>query len=135
VTAPPSHRDLLSITAAVRRAAVSGDTALVHAELDRFRVALTRHLAAERDEIDALPGTAAVVARDGQRRLLHLLDDIVEGRSCEHGGCNCLVRTARIEVALRRQARLEANLLWRHADSPQPSRDTHAGRPSPQSDA
>jgi hypothetical protein len=114
VTAAPSHRELLSITAAARRAAVSGNRALVHAELARLRAALIRHLDAEEADLDALPGTAAIVAHDGQRRLLRLIDDIDGGVDCDQDGCNCLVRAAGIDVALRRQARLEANLLLRH---------------------
>jgi hypothetical protein len=122
VTAPPSHLDLLSIARHVRRAAVREDTTTLHAELTRLRDALVQHLLAEQDEVDSLPGTTAVVAHHGQRRLLRLLNDVLVGLSDDAASCNCLVRTAQIEAALLRQARLEARLLRRHwAPTPPPN--------------
>jgi hypothetical protein len=130
VTAPPSHLDLLSIARDVRRAAIGDDTTKLHAELTRLRDALVQHLQAEQDDVDALPGTAAVVAHDGQRRLLRLLNDALAGLSDDGASCNCLVRTAQIEATLLRQARFEASLLRRHSvPSAPPGRRTGDGEP------
>jgi hypothetical protein len=131
VTTPPNHLDLLSIARHVRRAAVSEDAATLHAELIRLRDALVQHVQAEQDDVDALPGTTAVVAHHGQRRLLRLLNDVLVGLSDDAASCNCLVRTAQIEAALLRQARLEARLLRRHlATTPPSGRRTRGGEPS-----
>jgi hypothetical protein len=135
VTEPPSHLDLLSIAHDVRRAAIGDDTTTLHAELTRLRDALVQHLQAEQDDVEALPGTVAVVAHDGQRRILRLLNDALVGLSGDAASCNFLVRTAQIEATLVRQARLETNLLRRHsAPSPPPGRRRPDGEPSTTTD-
>jgi hypothetical protein len=74
------------------------------------------HVHAERVQLDALPDPAAAVAREGQRRLLRLLTDVLFTSDDRDGldDCNCVVRGAEIELAVRRQAKLEAALLRRH---------------------
>lgn len=115
MTDPVTHVDLLSIAREVRRAAASADTRRLHSALTRLRVALVEHVASERAELDVLPDSAARVARDGQRRVLRLLSDVLFDTSDAGADCNCLVRAAEIELALRRQARLEATL---HSHTP-----------------
>jgi hypothetical protein len=123
VTKPPSHVDLLAIARDVRLAAIGEDAATLHAELTRLRDGLVQHLRAEQDDVDALPGTAAEIAHNGQRRLLRLLNDVLVGLNRDADGCNCLVRVVQIEATLLRQARLEANLLRRYP-APPPGRRT-----------
>lgn len=115
---PASHLDLLAIAGGIRRATVSEDTDRLHGELTRLRTALIDHVHAERERLDVLPGMTSDVVRDGQRRLLRLLDDVLFSAAGDAADdCNCLVRAAEIEVALHRQAVLEANLLRRHPRS------------------
>lgn len=103
-----SHVDLLAVSGALRRAAARDDIDRTHVELVRLRTDLVEHLHAERGAVSRLPGAAAVVARDGQRRLLALLDDLLADTCDDLDTCNCLVRAAEVGAALRRQARLEA---------------------------
>lgn len=109
MTPAPSHLELLTVARAVRHAAISDDTDRLHVELCRLRTDLLLHLHAETEALSDLSTAAASVVADGQRRLLGLLDDLLfvsdDGRA---EGCCCLVRAAEVEVALRRQARLEA---------------------------
>jgi hypothetical protein len=104
---PPSHLDLLAAAADLRRAAVVDDLTGVHRELSRLRSDLVRHLQGERGELAALPGAMPVVVRDGHQRLLRLLNDVIMNENNDVAECTCLVRSAEIEVALRRQAMLE----------------------------
>lgn len=111
MTSIASHVDLVAASGALRRAAASGDVDSTHTELVRLRSALVEHLHAELGAVPRLAGAAATVARDGQRRLLALLDDLLADTcdTCDAlGTCNCLVRAAEVGAALRRQVRLEA---------------------------
>lgn len=108
------HGDLLTVARAVRRSAVGDDTVRLHSELSQLRAELVHHLHAEREHLDALPGMAAAVIRDGQERLLRLLTDVLFSAGNRPDECNCIVRAAEVELALRRQATLETNLLHRH---------------------
>lgn len=111
-----SHLDLLAIARRVRGAVEHDDTEGLHAELTRLRTAVMDHVHAERAQLDALPDSAAAVALNGQRRLLRLLTDALFDPADRGRGddCNCLVRAAEIELAVRRQAKLEGALLRRH---------------------
>jgi hypothetical protein len=116
VTPAPSHLELLAVARAVRRAAVVDDTDRLHTELSRLRTNLVRHVHAERDMVSNLPAPAARVVGDGQRRLLRLLDELLFASDDDAvAGCTCLVRAAEVELALRRQARLEAKISQRSA--------------------
>jgi len=108
---PPSHLDLLDVAREVRRAAVADDLTGVHRELSRLRTDLVSHLHAERDRLGSLAGATPVVVADGHRRLLRLLDDLLFRSGGDTSECSCIVRSAELEVALRRQAKLEAVLL------------------------
>ena len=109
VTSAASHLDLISMARVVRRAAASDDVELLHDALARLRAALIEHVHAEIDEFDNRPGAAGGVVRDGQRRLLRLLSDVLFDAAGDPGAvdCSCVVRAAEVEVALRRQSRLE----------------------------
>jgi hypothetical protein len=58
---------------------------------------------------DDLAATGSIIT-EGQRRLLRLVDEVVFEALRDEPTCTCLVRAAEIELALRRQARLEATL-------------------------
>jgi len=114
VVSRPSHVDLLALSRSLRQAAVTGDVAAVHHELSRLRRAFVHHVLAEEGELAHLPETAAHVARQGQQRILAVLEDLQSGHD-DHGGrggsCGCVVRVAELELALRRQAKLEAAVV------------------------
>jgi hypothetical protein len=109
----PSHVELLAVAGGLRRAALIEDLDAIHRELSRLRSDLVHHLRAERDALAGLPGAIPVVVCDGQERLLRLLDELLFALSDDPAECACLVRSAEIEVALRRQAKLESALLGR----------------------
>jgi hypothetical protein len=116
VSSAASHLDLLAMARCMREAVERDDTAGLHAALTRLRTAVVSHVHAEHPQLDALPDAAAALALEGQRRLLGLLTDLVFTRGDGDGvdECNCVVRAAEIELAVRRQAKLEAALLRRH---------------------
>lgn len=111
IDTPPTHVELLAIARAVRRQSVLGDVEGLHRELARLRTELVLHLHSEQPTLASAGGTAAEVARDGQRRLLALLDDLLSSTEEDPGACNCLLRAAEVDVVLRRQAKLEAAAL------------------------
>ncbi len=107
---PPSHEDLLAIAHALREATIVGDVEQLHAELARLRTALVHHLGEEDLPLPEALAATRTILKDGQRRLLRLVDEVVfEAR--DHPTCTCLVRAAEIELALRRQVRLETTVL------------------------
>jgi hypothetical protein len=116
VSGAASHLDLLAMARCVRDAVERDDTAGLHAALTSLRTAVVGHVHAERVQLDALPDAAAAVALEGQQRLLRLLTDVLFTRGDGDGldECNCVVRAAEIELAVRRQAKLEAALLRGH---------------------
>jgi hypothetical protein len=116
VSGAASHLDLLAMARSVRDAVERDDTQGLHAALTCLRTAVMGHVHIERAQLDALPDSAAAVALDGQRRLLRLLTDVLFTSDDRDGldDCNCVVRAAEIELAVRRQAKLEAALLRRH---------------------
>jgi hypothetical protein len=119
VSGAASHLDLLALAGCVRDAVERDDTESLHGALIRLRTALIGHVQAERPQLDALPDSAAAVALHGQRRLLRLLTDALFTPGDDDGvhDCNCVVRAAEIDLAVRRQAKLEAALLRRHPDA------------------
>ena len=110
------HLDLLAIARCVRDSVERDHTEDLHAALTRLRTAVMGHVHAESTHLDALPGYSAAVALQGQRRLLRLLTDVLFAPDDSAGldDCNCVVRAAEIELAVRRQVRLEVVLLRRH---------------------
>lgn len=108
-SATPTHLDLLELARAVRRAAAAGNTESLHAELTRLRHRLRLHVQAELAAWGAPASAAGAVTVAGQRRLLSLVDRLLFDTGTAAGGCDCRRRAAEIELALRRQARLEMN--------------------------
>lgn len=105
-----SHLDLIAIARDVRHAAKGDDTRRLHTALLRLRAALLEHVADEQKDLAALSDSTALVAGDGQRRLLRLITDVLFNGRDANADCNCAVRAVEIDLALRRQARLEATL-------------------------
>jgi hypothetical protein len=116
MTAVPSHVDLLAMARAVRRAAVNGPGEALRAELSRLRTGLVRHLLAEERPLSRLDGAVGRVTREGQERLLALVNDVLGSTEDDDGTCNWIVRTAEFELRLRRQARLESAVLGHEAE-------------------
>jgi hypothetical protein len=110
---PPSHTDLIAIAHALREATIEGDSDQLHVDLAGLRTALVHHLGAEQARMPDQLTAAGIIIRNGQRRLLRLVDDVVFEALQDDPTCTCLVRAAEIELALTRQARLEATLLRR----------------------
>jgi hypothetical protein len=104
----------MAIAHALREATIVGDSEQLHADLSRLRTALVRHLSDEQTWMLGDLAAIGSIIRDGQRRLLRLVDGVVFEALRDEPTCTCLVRAAEIELALRRQVRLEATLL-RHA--------------------
>ena len=104
---PPSHLDLLRIARRVRATAVAADDDALHGELCDLRNALTNHLHAENHHLHGATGPIGRITLEGQQRLLRLIDDLLLGPRTG-AECSCVVRAAEVEIALRRQAHLEA---------------------------
>lgn len=103
---PPRRLDMLSAARAVQRAATEGDVDVLHDEVCRLRNALAEHAAScGRDDNGDVRHR---LARHGQRRLLHLIDEILS--TTQHGAdtCTCMVRGAELRSMLIRQLRLES---------------------------
>ena len=130
MTSTVSHVDLLAIARRVRRAVERDDAEDLHAELSRLRSELLDHVHAERPQLDALPDPEAAIALQGQQRLVRLLTEVLfeQDDGVDPGACTCVVRAAEIELALRRQVRLETSLL-RHR--PGEVRPANEGRSQP----
>lgn len=107
----PSHDDLLAAARAVRAEALGEDGDRLRGALARLRDDLVHHVRAEEGHLATAPAAARAVVLGGQRRLLGLLEEAIG----DVRTCTCLVRTTELEVALRRQARLESILLGRVA--------------------
>jgi hypothetical protein len=107
VSDAPSHVDLLGAARSLRRAAVGGDPDEVHAQLSRLRTQLMHHLRAEHRSVSSLTGTVGELVRDGQQRLLRVLDELLFTVERDDAACTCIVRAAEVELLLRRQATLE----------------------------
>lgn len=103
---PPRQLDLLSAARAVQRAATDGDVDVLHDEVCRLRNALVEHAATS--GLDDNGGVHHRLARHGQHRLLHFIDEILS--TTQHGAdtCTCMVRGAELRSMLIRQLRLES---------------------------
>jgi hypothetical protein len=110
VAGSADHLDLLVIAHRVRRAVLNDDTERLHAELTCLHGDLLQHVHDERELVGAQPVRTAKVVRDGERRLLRLLSDVLySAPAAGDRECTCVVRSAEIELLLRRQAKLEAS--------------------------
>ena len=106
MTNPPRQLDLINAARAVQRAAIDGDIHGLHDEVCRLRNELVEHVA--HSGLDGAGEVDHRVARHGQQRLLHFIDELL---STTHEGaetCTCLVRGAELRSMLIRQLRLEA---------------------------
>lgn len=111
MSGPPSHLDLLAAARSLRRAAIGGEPDAVHAELSGLRTQLMQHLHAEHDPVSSLTGALGQLVRDGQQRLLRVLDELLFSVEADDDTCTCIVRAAEVDLLLRRQAKLEATAL------------------------
>lgn len=109
----PAHAALLATARQLRQAVIDDDTEQVHRLLCRLRAELAPHVVSEHDRLPLERGSLSAIVVHGQRRLLKLVDEALLGDG-EGDGCNCLVRAVEIEIALRRQIRLEATVLEPH---------------------
>ena len=117
-----SHLDLLDLARALAvhaRAddATPGDASAVeidalHDELCGLRNALVEHIHAERGELARLSPAARAAVEEGQRRLLHQVEDIMASAD-EGAHCDCVGRSVHLVGMLATQARIEAGLLAR----------------------
>lgn len=111
MTDPPRQLALLDAARAVQRAATEDDVDALHDEVCRLRNALVEHGVGTGPPDD---GDVHVrLARDGQQRLLHFIDELL---ATTHEGaetCTCLVRGAELRSLLIRQLRLEARTVAR----------------------
>lgn len=109
---PPRQLDLIEAVRAVQRTATDGDVDALHGEVCRLRNALVEHAARAGLDGDDVHHR---LARHGQHRLLHFIDEML---STTHDGfetCTCLVRAAELRSMLIRQLRLEARSRGRGA--------------------
>ena len=90
--------------------------------LSMLRNDLLLHLHAEDRDIEQLPGATPAVVRDGQQAILQLIDDLIFASGHRVAECSCIARTAGVESALRRQAKVESALLARHPPRTPPQR-------------
>jgi len=111
VSEAPTHLDLLAAARSLRVAAAGGEPDAVHAELSRLRTQLVYHLQAEHEPLASVTGALGQLTRNGQHRLLRVLDDLLFSTEADDGGCTCIVRAAEVELLLRRQVKLEAAAL------------------------
>lgn len=108
MTTPPRQLDLINTARAVQRAATDGDVHALHDEVCRLRNALVEHVT--HCGLDGAFDVHHRVARHGQQRLLHFIDELL---TTTHEGaetCTCLVRGAELRSMLIRQLRLEARI-------------------------
>ncbi|MCO8126552.1 hypothetical protein NHL50_04975 [Acidimicrobiia bacterium EGI L10123] len=106
MTDPPRQLDLLDAARAVQRAATDGDVDTLHGEVCRLRNALVEHVADR--ELGDGEGVQRRLARHGQQRLLHFIDELLSTTHESAESCTCLVRGAELRSLLIRQLRLEA---------------------------
>ena len=104
-----SHLDLLALSAEIGDAARSEDLNGLHAALCRLRNGLAAHIAMEAEAVAAMRGAADTV-RNGQRRLVRLVDAMLAADDDGDGRCACIVRAAELRAGLVRQVRIEDSL-------------------------
>lgn len=112
LTMDPSRRELLALARSLRDDVRDDDPESVHRHLASLRSGLVEHVRLEREAGPAVDhDPVGFVVRNGQERLLALVDEVLAESSAETDalGCNCMVRSAEIEIALRRQDRLEGH--------------------------
>ena len=97
--------ELADRIAAVRAATINDDAAALHDALVELRAALA---APSTDDTVATSGTPAAVAETGRRRILDQLDALLSRVGTDHHDCTCVVRAVELDLALRRQAKLDA---------------------------
>ncbi len=102
----PSHVDLLHHADAILDAALRRDEADLHQRLCRIRTAIAEHLHQEASLTSSLPPATRTVIGEGQRRLVRLVDDLLDSGDTQ-GTCPCINRAAELHHALVTQARLE----------------------------
>lgn len=95
----------------MQRAATDGDVDALHDEVCRLRNALSDHAA--RCGLDDADDLHHRLARHGQRRLLHFIDEILSTTQDGADSCTCMVRGAELRSMLIRQLRLEARAVKR----------------------
>lgn len=106
MTDPPRQLALLDAARAVQRAATDGDMDTLHGEVCRLRNALVEHVAG--CDLGDEGGVQRRLARHGQQRLLHFIDELLSTTHESAESCTCLVRGAELRSLLIRQLRLEA---------------------------
>ncbi len=107
----PGQLALIDAARAVQRAATHDDVDALHDEVCRLRNALVEHVA--HCGLEEGGDVHHRLARHGQQRLLHFIDELL---STTHDGadtCTCLVRGAELRSLLIRQLRLEARTAIR----------------------
>ncbi len=110
---PPSHADLLRIASHLRAAVAADDDGRVHSELCCLRNALMDHLQHERDRLPSDADVVSSLVIHGQQHLLVLVNELLVGARDMADECNCVLRAAEVDLAVRRQARLEEVLQTR----------------------
>jgi hypothetical protein len=103
----------MASVSAIRDVARVEDVEGLHLALCRLRNELAEHIALESDAIEGMPGAVAEPVRQGQRRVLRFVDDMLT-ESSDDAGCACMVRAAELRGLLVRQIRLESSLGTHH---------------------
>ena len=80
-----SHLDLMASVTVIGDVARAEDVDGLHLALCRLRNELAEHIALESDAIDGMSGAVAEPVRQGQRRLLKFVDDMLTEASDDAG--------------------------------------------------
>lgn len=104
-----SHLDLMALADVITHAARTDDVDGVHMALCQLRNDLIDHVASESDAVAGMSAAAAGPVRNGHRKLLAFIDDLLADPG-EDDGCSCVVRAAELRAFLMRQIRLEGSL-------------------------
>lgn len=111
-TIAPSHVDLIAVSATVRRSALEPDPDRLLIALQCLSDIVGEHLQAEEEDLADLSDAMRSLVEQGQLRLLAIIDRLIAG-AFANADINALFESAALDVALRRQARLEDALLRR----------------------
>jgi len=112
VSGGTSHLDLMALAGVIGNAARNDDVDGVHVALCQLRNDLVEHVASESDAVAGMSDAAAGPVRNGHRRLLIFIDDLLADPGGVTG-CSCVVRAAELRALLMRQIRLEGSLASR----------------------
>lgn len=104
------HLDLLEMARRMRSAVIDDDIDELHRLLQAIRHGLIDHMAAISSTLAEHDNVISVIIRQGQRRLLRLVETVASTVGADPRQCSCIVRSVEIEAGLRRQAALEARL-------------------------